>query len=195
MQTQTCLWSFRPLDKNQKWKKDGGDRLETLSLYSFFKHAGKAPSTEESARHREEARASKGGSPEYGSIYIHRSEPASIWSLVWWLFKGCPESLSRTIRDVREEKQGYEYGIAHPVYTYLQMVSASRRQVTWRLECAFAGHVTPGSFPLQSCWAGLALWTVFVNVSAILDLLLLSLYLLFVCSFCGFHLKHYPGRF
>lgn len=82
------------LDKNQKWKKDGGDRLETLSLYSFFKHAGEGTlHWRVSKAQRGTALASKRGSPEHGSIYIHRTEPTSIWSLVWWLFKGCPESL------------------------------------------------------------------------------------------------------
>lgn len=146
MQTQTCLWSFRPLDKNQKRKKDGGDRLETLSLYSFFKHAGEGTlNWRVSKAQRGTAHASKRGSPEYGSIYIHRTEPASIWSLVWWLFKGCPESLLRRSRDVREEKQGYEYGIAHPVHTSLIFkwwVRPGGRSCDTR-ECAFAGHVMP----------------------------------------------------
>lgn len=86
------------------------------------------------------AHASKRGSPEYGSLYIHRTEPASIWSLVWWLFKWCPESLSRRSRDVREEKQGYEYGIAHPVYTSLifkwWVRPGGRSRDTWEISFA-----------------------------------------------------------
>lgn len=153
----------------------------------FSSTRGKAPSTEESARHREEQHTpQREGALNMGPYtFTELNQPLS--DLLSGGFSNDALNLSRGGAEMWGKRNRVMNTALH---TQSILLSSSNG------ECVqAAGHVTPGRFPLQSCWAGLALRTVFVNVTVILDLLLLSLYSLFVCSFCGFHLKHYLGRF